>query len=157
MGLYSFYSCPKCGKSLESLMPKGSKGLGEPFRQCPKCRANVIMSQVFNEWQLMTSKERKELKNIIQRQGVFYGGLWGALIGFTGIGYLTNYFEGYGLTLVVLSAVIPGLMGWKLHSTYLKASLRKEIEDSNKRMSRPEYIRKLEELGLYAKWVGSDE
>jgi predicted RNA-binding Zn-ribbon protein involved in translation (DUF1610 family) len=88
MGIYEFHHCPKCGKSLESMVPKGSRGIGEPFQECPKCGSYVVIKRLFNEWALMTDEEKKSIRGLVMKTAILTGGTFGFLVGLFGGKYL---------------------------------------------------------------------
>lgn len=148
MGVYEFYSCPKCRKALESIVPKGSRGIGEPFRECPKCGTYVDIKSLFNEWTLMTDDEKKRILRLAPRTAILFGGTIGFLVGLFGGQYLIGdamTANGFNFTLTL---GIPFLAGSFIHYPFVKQSLRYSIEESNARMRDPIYVHKLEMLDL---------
>lgn len=148
MGVYEFHSCPKCGRELQSMVPKGSMGIGEPFRECPKCGTYVIIKRLFNEWALMTDDEKKKIRRLVPRTAILIGGTVGFLVGLFGGQYLLGEDMTANGFNFISTLGIPFLAGTFIHYPFVKRSLRKSIEESNTRMHDPTYVHKLELLGL---------
>ena len=148
MGIYKFYSCPKCRKSLESFVPQGSKGIGEPFLLCPNCGAYVIMKELCNEWELMSKKEKYGIKLRAAWTGIYMGGGGGLTLGaLTGHFFLKEFINKSDLNAAVAIG-LPAIIFAIGYYSYLKKFIEKEIEKSNSRMQDPAYKAILKNLNL---------
>jgi ribosomal protein S27AE len=128
MGIYEFHHCPKCGKSLESMVLKGSRGIGEPFQECPKCGTYVVIKRLFNEWALMTDEEKKSIRGLVMRTAILTGGTFGFLVGLFGGKYLfwdTMTANGFNF---ITTLGIPFLAGTLIHYIFTRKSFGKSIE-----------------------------
>jgi len=56
-------------------VPKGAKGVGEPFKVCPKCNSYILLTDLFNEWELMTDEQKYNMKKRAVFTAVQLGGL----------------------------------------------------------------------------------
>jgi hypothetical protein len=151
MAIFEFHSCPKCRKSLESLIPKGSRGIDAPFRICPKCETHVIIKSIFNEWQLMNDEEKSNMKRLARRTAVIEGGTIGLLIALFGGQYIIGdqmISDPFCSMMVIASSIILGTL---IRFIFVKRGLDQSIEKSNMRMRNPIYRGKLKALGLMPK------
>ena len=148
MAIYSNYYCPKCKKNLEVLVPKGAKGVGEPFRMCPKCQSYVLMTDLFNEWELMTDRQKMKMKGRAVFTSVFLGGWLSAIGSFIAIGQFFPEFLNQGSATIICTCGSFFILGSLVVYFFVKRGLDDEIEKSKKRMSDPKYRNTLQQLGL---------
>lgn len=148
MSVYEWYSCPKCGKGLESMVSKGSKGIGEPFRKCSKCGTYVIIKSLFNEWELMDYDEKQKIKWLVPKTALIIGGTIGYVIGLFG-GYYIIGDKGVGTMLMIGLPCFA--IGAFIHYFFVRKGLNKSIEESNMRMSNPIYREELRMLGFWVR------
>jgi hypothetical protein len=150
--IYNNYSCPKCGKLLEFLVPKGPKGsigVGEPFLICPKCNSYILKSDLANEWELMTKEQKSKVNKGIVLTVIYLGGLWSGFGSILVLGLLFPQF--LNLTVTLPTFILFSTLGSIAHYSIYKKRITKEIQESNNRMSDPNYRQTLQQLGLLTK------
>lgn len=149
MGIYRSYSCPKCGKTLESFVPEGSRGVGEPFRQCPKCQAHVVVKELFNEWDLLTPAEQRGMRYRAVWTAVQLGGFGGIVVGMVSVyWFMETIGSRQSLVLGGLYVGALTLLGFSVHFHFVKRGLQDAILQSKERMRNPAYCAKLVALRL---------
>ena len=133
--------CPHC----HTLIVKydGAFGMGKPFLFCKSCGKLVIIDEILTEWKLMEGWLRifyifsLALRYLSYSLGFVFLFIIGSMIlGFTD----ENYFI---LTLVVISILTIGFF-----SIYFIKGITRAISDSNKRMTKTEYIDFLKKIGV---------
>jgi hypothetical protein len=154
MGVYRSYSCPRCRKTLLHSVPWGSKGVGEPVRECPKCRASVNIRQLCTEWELMDEPEKSGIRRRVWWTAAQMGGACGVLLPFIfgawileKVGIQGTSFRDLAGPLVSI-VLAGGTAGFLIHFKLVRKQLQKQIADSEGRMRDPEYRKKLLALGL---------
>lgn len=148
MAIYSNYYCPKCGKNMEYGIPKGAKGIGEPFRICPNCNSYILLTDLFNEWEIMTDKQKNEMKRRAVYTAVQLGGLLSGFGSFIALGQFFPAFLKQSSITITSSCVFFFIVGSLVHYHFVKRGLDKEIDKSNERMNNSEYRNTLQKLGL---------
>lgn len=148
MAIYSNYYCPKCRKSLEYLVPKGAKGVGEPFRICPNCNSYILLTDLFNEWALMTDNQKNNIKRRAVYTAVQMGGLLSGFGSFIALGQFSPEFLSQSSATIIFTCFFFFVVGSLVHYFFVKKGLDEEIDKSNKRMSDPKYRNTLQQLGL---------
>lgn len=151
MAVYSNYYCPKCKKNLEFLVPRGAKGLGEPFRICPNCNSYILLTDLFNEWELMTDKQKNNMKRRAVYTAVQMGGLLSGFGSFIALSQFFPQFLEQSSTAIISTCVFFFIFGSLVHYFIVKRGLDDEIQKSKRRMSDPTYRNILQQLGLMEK------
>ena len=148
MAIYRNYYCPKCKKSLEFMVPKGAKGVGEPFQICPKCNSYVLLTDLYNEWELMTNEQKNDMKRRPVFTAVQIGGLLSGFGSLIALGLFFPQFLKQSSAIIVSTCVFFFILGSFVHYFFVKRELDDEIEKSKKRMSDPKYRYTFKQLGL---------
>jgi DNA-directed RNA polymerase subunit RPC12/RpoP len=154
MGIYNFYKCPRCGRNLFEFVPAGAKGVAAPIRDCAECGAIVDVRQLYNEWELMTDRERASMQRRVTWTAAQIGGLWGALPPlifaswiFDKLGIVGESFEDLGPPWLGMTAA-GWMIGFFIHRGILQRQLSEAIAGSETRMKDPQYRSKLKSAGL---------
>jgi hypothetical protein len=130
------------------MVPKGAKGAGEPFRTCPKCNSYVLLTDLFNEWELMTNEQKNNMKRRAVFTAVQIGGLLSGFGSFIALGQFFPQFLKQSSAIIISTCVFFFVLGSFVHYFFVKRGLDDEIEKSKKRMSDPKYRYTLQQLGL---------
>jgi len=144
----SYFFCPKCNKCLESLVPYGAKGVAEPFRICPRCNSYVLFADLFNEWELLTDKQKDDMRMRAIFTAVMLGGVPGGFGSFIGLGTLFPDFLEQSSTTILLTCLVFFVIGSRVSYFFVKKGLDDAIEKSKLRMSDITYRITLQKLGL---------
>jgi MFS family permease len=155
MGIYTDYVCPKCRNTLQSLVPYKAKGIGKPFQVCHNCGSFVVMKELLNEWELLSDREKSEMRSRARWTGIQMGGMWGFVAGMI-LGsftvshphmprWLSDNWMGIGM----LTALVMAIVGAILYTKVTKSALLEDIANSTERMRDIEYRKVLEILGLF--------
>lgn len=106
------------------------------------------MEKLFNEWELMTDKEKKDMKRRAVYTAVQLGGLWGGFGSFIILGLTFPAFLNRSSTTIISTCAFFFILGATIHYFFVKRGLEEEIDKSNKRMMNQQYRSTLQQLGL---------
>lgn len=136
--------CGNCGKVLTGWTPD-YRGLGIPFVKCEGCGAINNRSSKINEW---------EAKDVAEKIGyvivVFWTSLMVSIIPLLGLGFLAiSLFPELGEKNLTFGGLISAwVVAWLPGGIFFFVRLKKNIEESNRRMQNEEYRKILAEAGI---------
>ena len=153
MGIYQSYNCPRCRKTLAHLVPRGSKGVSEPIRDCPKCGALVDIRHLYTEWALMDEREKSSMRRRVVWTAAQMGGLAGALLPFIFFAWIFPELVESGSSRALVGTLVAvvlagGSVGFLIHYKLVKRQLQRSIHSSEERMRDTAYRKKLSALGF---------
>lgn len=148
MAIYSTYSCPKCNKTIEWLVPYGSKGIGSPLRSCPKCNTKIDARPLLNEWELLNSAEQQEMHSIVRATARNGGGIWGFIVSLLGLMWLLGTNSVASFCMALIFAVFVAFVSYRLHLSRVTIKFDNMVKESQQRTSDPQYVKTLDEHGI---------
>ncbi len=141
--------CGACNKSLTGGYRVNYSGIGQPFVECDRCGAINNNSAHVDEWKLMSSTD----KLLFMFQHVFSilisNVMWLVIIAVALA--VMDVFESDATLIISTATIYAILVGLGL--LQFSNRLGKAIQASNVRMSNPEYVAKLERLGMVRKKI----
>jgi hypothetical protein len=131
---YRFIKCGNCGRNHESF---GSpyEVIGTPYFTCFHCNRLNSQARIINEWDLKWDSEK--------RKYLFYMLFFSVFLG-AGVGLMSVAIFSISEEFIWLSFGICWLLMYGLLFLYFN----KQVEDSRKRLSNPDYLRTLIQLGI---------